>query len=58
MSGEVYPDLMNYGVLLWCFIVKVFYSNLIFESDILKTKVKGVDTQITPRMVIESTLES
>ena len=35
LSGKVYPDL-----------VKVFYANLKFSNDILKTSVKGVEMEI------------
>jgi len=36
LSGKVYPDL-----------VKVFYANLKFNNDILKSSVKGVEMEIT-----------
>jgi len=36
MSGNIYPDL-----------VKVFYTNLRFNGDILISHVKGVDVEIT-----------
>jgi len=36
LSGKVYPDL-----------VKVFYANLKFNNEILKTSVKGVEMEIT-----------